>query len=447
MDIDYTQLERTTVATDDPAKYSWVFSTGKRRHYHQQFDKLYFLRLRQLKPLVLEQAKTKWPTALYTSKVLNVEKSTQPTYIIGTLFIDSNDKPSTLHEVDRSRWISDPTVEKPYRDEPAVFLEDESGRIALVNSQLLQETLLVSGLVAGLLGKETADGEFEVADICYAGMAPHPHPHPHPPLTQPSQKDKYVALVSGLDATIDQPVTLEMQLLAEFLTGNLGSSSVQRQCSQIAQVLIAGGLVQTPAPPLGHTEDAKANDRRQAASLMSQMDAYLADIAACVPLSVMPGAADPADLSMPQQPMHPSMFGQCRRSSGFRSLSNPAILDLDQRQVLATAGQNIDDLRHYITQDETPAQIAGQSLQWRHIAPSAPDTLWCYPFIDHDPFVLDSSPHLYVVGNQPAFETGVAGGGPQGQTRIVAVPRFSATHTIALLNLRTMEATPIKFIN
>ena len=45
-------------------------------------------------------------------------------------------------------------------------------------------------------------------------------------------------------------------------------------------------------------------------------------------------------------------------------------------------------------------ELLQQTLEWRHLAPTAPDTLSCYPFCDTDPFVLDSCPHVYFVGNQ-----------------------------------------------
>ena len=44
-------------------------------------------------------------------------------------------------------------------------------------------------------------------------------------------------------------------------------------------------------------------------------------------------------------------------------------------------------------------------LDWRHIAPTAPDTLHCYPFADNDPFVLAQTPHVFFVGGQPEFKT------------------------------------------
>lgn len=51
-----------------------------------------------------------------------------------------------------------------------------------------------------------------------------------------------------------------------------------------------------------------------------------------------------------------------------------------------------------------------RTLEWRHMAPTAPDTLWIYPFPDADPFILKYRPDVYIVGNQPEFETTIIGG-------------------------------------
>lgn len=49
-------------------------------------------------------------------------------------------------------------------------------------------------------------------------------------------------------------------------------------------------------------------------------------------------------------------------------------------------------------------------LTWRHLAPTAPDTLTCYPFHDRDPFVLEATPHVLFAGNQPTFKTATVTG-------------------------------------
>ena len=64
-----------------------------------------------------------------------------------------------------------PPPDKFYSPDDNVMLEDESGRMELVGEPL-KDARLVTGVIIGVLGFETPDGEFEVLDICYPGMAP-----------------------------------------------------------------------------------------------------------------------------------------------------------------------------------------------------------------------------------------------------------------------------------
>jgi DNA polymerase delta subunit 2 len=50
------------------------------------------------------------------------------------------------------------------------MLEDESGRIKLVGDRVSEERL-VTGVIIAALGMETPTGDFEVVDICTAGLA------------------------------------------------------------------------------------------------------------------------------------------------------------------------------------------------------------------------------------------------------------------------------------
>lgn len=96
--------------------------------------------------------------------------------------------------------------------------------------------------------------------------------------------------------------------------------------------------------------------------------------------------------------------------------------------------------REKLTTAELSLHVLASTLSWRHMAPTAPDTLGCYPFYDTDPFVLEESPHVYFAGNQPEFATRMEGG-----VRIISVPEFATTRTAVLVDLATLEAEPITF--
>lgn len=72
-------------------------------------------------------------------------------------------------------------------------------------------------------------------------------------------------------------------------------------------------------------------------------------------------------------------------------------------------------------------------------------TAGCYPFQDKDRFVIEKTPHVYIVGNQPRFESTVIEG-PDGQScRIISVPRFKDTGEMVLLDMETLEVEVVKF--
>jgi len=80
-------------------------------------------------------------------------------------------------------------------------------------------------------------------------------------------------------------------------------------------------------------------------------------------------------------------------------------------------------------------------LKWGHLAPTAPDTMRCYPFQKADPFIIEHTPHVYVCGNCEKFETRMMG----DSTRLVCVPSFVSEPTMVLVNVNTLECFPIQF--
>ena len=56
-------------------------------------------------------------------------------------------------------------------------------------------------------------------------------------------------------------------------------------------------------------------------------------------------------------------------------------------------GDKIEKTRHRSCID-----ILSDTLMWGHLAPTAPDTLACYPFTTTDPFVLGDVPDVLFAG-------------------------------------------------
>lgn len=64
-------------------------------------------------------------------------------------------------------------------------------------------------------------------------------------------------------------------------------------------------------------------------SPLETLDSYLTQICASMPVDLMPGSNDPATASMPQQPMHFSMFARSCMYSSLNSVTNPHLFECD----------------------------------------------------------------------------------------------------------------------
>ena len=70
----------------------------------------------------------------------------------------------------------------------------------------------------------------------------------------------------------------------------------------------------------------------------------LTQLAAALPVDVMPGEADPATAALPQQPMHRCLFPITASYRTFRPATNPHEFALDGVRFLGSSGQNVDDV-------------------------------------------------------------------------------------------------------
>lgn len=59
--------------------------------------------------------------------------------------------------------------------------------------------------------------------------------------------------------------------------------------------------------------------------------------------------------------------------------------------------------------------------------------------------MIEESPHVYFVGNQPKFETSIIDGPSQQSIRLIALPKFKETGEIVILDLDTLEPEVVRF--
>lgn len=305
-------------------------------------------------------------------------------------------------------WISAPPPREKYvspSGQDQTMLEDESGRLRLIGTPL-QLSLLVTGCVIAVMGTENANGEFEVVDLKYPDLPWQPQRWERDDgsvvvsngngTSQVKQQDKRVvggkvAIISGLGISGDEADTLALDLFMEYLLGEACGRSTQNDVGKISRLFIAGNSIceGTPLAAQDELPDRKASKKygydasAYNPAPTAHLDNFLANLLPSIPITLLPGESDPANVSLPQQPIHPAMFPRSRAYSAipgseepgwFDSVTNPWEGDVDGWRMMGTGGQPIDDVYKYVDGDER-LEMMENLLRWRCGAPTAPDTL------------------------------------------------------------------------
>ncbi|KAK8198825.1 DNA polymerase alpha/epsilon subunit B-domain-containing protein [Phyllosticta paracitricarpa] len=487
--------------------HTFALPKGQDRHYVQQYADMYFLRLAQLKPIVEQVAEEAWEgfeiageRARRVERVLDVRQG-QACWVVGTVFMQMALKPDVLDDISKEHWIAAPPPREKYMSPDGngdeIMLEDESGRLHISGS-ILREHPLVTGAIVAAIGSENKHGVFEVIDIRVADLPPQPERWAlsEPPATKTPPSSKKIAIVSGLNISGTSTDSLALDLLLEYLLGEAGDAS---SASQITRLIIAGDSI-SKGSPIPTREDLATRSKISGsgtgaaarkfgydasaynAAPIERLDAFLAELLPSIPVTILPGASDPANVAVPQQPLHPALFRQSRaymkspaagdegEAGWLDAVTNPWEGEVEGWRLLGSGGQNVNDVAKYVGVSSSGGAAAGEGegeamdvdggdgdgaakgqtstdddsdrcelmdalLRWRCVAPTAPDTLWSYPFQDDDPFLLARCPHLFFAGNQPRFATDLVRGPADQLVRLVAVPRFCDTGLVVLVNV------------
>lgn len=415
--------------------------------------------------------------------------------------------------------------ENPYVCSPndELALEDSSGRVVLQGREMTPG-FFCTGLVMAVCGVLEADGNFWVWEYALSGMddlytSPPRHVAPPSPSSSEEAGPCYIAFLSGLSMEVEpEPQrVLQLSLLLDFLSGNAGSPSLQEMARRISRVIIGGNHItlteeiklkkKVKLEPPDHVR-LKANTRdvfcASAMLMTKRVDAFLAQLCRTVEVELLPGDRDTSNAYMPQQPLHPILLPQASQYSTLRLVTNPFEFTALPPQVdddgeptrpkaeeeeekkqrekglaavrdgihfFVSSGQNINDMARQ-TSFSSRLQVLELMVEAGCACPTAPNTLWSYPFPDSDPFLLPRCPHCVVVCEQPAFETSwkslnkttgsvngssnkdeeekeeeeMSGRGGAG-IRLVCVPSFQQTGKVVLVDLHspTLATVSIDF--
>lgn len=469
------------------------------KNYQIQYAPLYTQRLAILR----EEFRSRMDPAKkkrLIEKIINLNEDDEVVLVCGTLYKDQKLKPSVMDEFaimnveeydPRERSVKE--LQNFSSPEDFLVLEDESGRVPLigVSSEIVAQ--LTTGIVLVAKGKLLETGQFETSEFLFPGDPLSPistsgadslssssgsasandeammtegldddddDENKDPRRSSSSSAAKYLLLVSNLNsgaAASRDP--LSMHLLVDFVCGHLRGDEIGKR---VCRVVVAGGSVACPSSsssssgtlPIssGTSLDAKLSSQAQEQLVdpIRHADRALAEMASCVPVDVMPGAGDPCSASLPQQPFYSCLFPHASRLSSFSTVSNPYSFTLDggKTRVVGTSGQPVDNVLKYTRGMGALEAMQRCILQWRHLSPTSPDTLACFPFLDRDPFVVgcggEELPSLFFSSAPKggAFETVFA-----KNVRFVNVPDFTATGQVVVVDVTSpaLDATVLTF--
>ncbi|KAG7193185.1 uncharacterized protein KQ657_000942 [Scheffersomyces spartinae] len=453
------------------------------RHYNHQFYYIYQARSRELRPRTEREALSKWgngdknidgQTIIKKEKILDITAGIL-CWVTGTIFREMKNKLDIVKDVVTGDDDVLPSIPAKYvgneedddSEEGTYIIEDESGRAILNSDTLFRENLIVTGCYMGILGIEVESGVFEVMDIAYPTMAPQ-RPLPIAEKEE-EEKEEYIAIVSGLN--IGHEEDLKLDLLSQYLIGELGLNETRDKAKRIIRLLIVGDSIRPKTVDLRNKDYLSSNNYglKNVSTLdfpnLKKFDYFTNEILASIPITILPGPNDPSDICLPQQPMHRSFLKSNKQLvndiNALHLATNPTWLEFNGIRAIVSSGQNIQDIRRYIplSLDKDAQDYSGgnegfkgidimkYNIAWQNIVPTAPDTLFCYPFTEKDPFVLyDETPHVYIAGNQRRFDAAkVEIPNFAGNVKLVSVPRFSDLGTIVLMSTKTRDVEVVEF--
>lgn len=424
------------------------FIVNKRPDYDKQFFSFYNARQRQMEPYLREAAIAKWGDEYPIIKMNQMtDFKGRKVILSGILLKVMKNQPSVLREVDDNlEFVPQEEKSKFIDDSDYLKIQDETESVCLVGG--LDVASHVTGVAVTVIGTEHDNGsKFMVEDYAYAAPAPQT---PYKMLGD----DHYILFISDLGISLNPAIeiTAAHEALLDFLSGGYEKKIADKAC-MLNRVIIAGNCLSDEArkqekdleeieePGL---DDWNRKDKAYTEHSISLLDDYISQLAEYVPVDVMPGQNDPTSILMPQQPLHHTLLPKSKLTRyKVTCTPNPYKASVGNILLVGTSGRVIKSI-HTLSSLSDTSNIMERTITWRHYAPTAPDSVYAFPFQERDPFVIDERPHIYFVGNQDTFDMKLLVDGAK-RTRCLTIPSFQKTQTCVLLNLRNMQCDVMAF--
>lgn len=437
----------------------FLHSTGQLladQYYH-----IYNVRLACSREALIRTARFRWGEEVKNVPLeqLNASLGSIDVFVIGTLFKSMPRQPSILRELEGNEQCpNDPNINFTSDDDSLVLHETDE------NVQVVGDIDVhshVTGIPVALLGHQLNGGaKFHVTDICYAGpsLSVYRMPKDGERINgSATLKNERLLIVSGFEFGFDSTMSKDESLkvieslkkLRNLIHGKISHNTANGITNdyKVVRVIIAGNSI-AAGYTKAKTEVIAASESKDIRSLnevFRLFDKYLFDLAQSgAGITIMPGKNDPTSFLLPQQPFHPKILPQSGLLENVFPVTNPCLIEHGHYIILGTAGENIEAIRQH-SKIEYSTTILKNTLEWGHIAPSAPDNLSCLPFKDRDPFIIDYVPDIYFAGNQHEYAVTTYSTETKPKIQLISVPSFVKSQSCVLVDLSNLECELVNF--
>lgn len=199
---------------------------------------------------------------------------------------------------------------------------------------------------------------------------------------------------------------MSLELFQQWLFGNIDNfnKTDDLEAASIVRIIVAGNSVRSSMEVKQRSNLTRQPESEITLRAVNSVDEILSHWIKSAPVDLMSGEFDPSNYMLPQQPMHHCMFPKSFHSKNLRGVTNPYSCSIAGRSIMGTSGQNVLDIQRY-SKIADSLEALKETLIWSHMAPTSPDTLPCYPYVEKDPFIIDECPHVYFAGNTNEFKT------------------------------------------